>query len=68
MEERGQTLASTRNHAKLILWELDDGRFFVAHGSLNLRRCNAYEQLSLSQDKKLHEFFATYIDEIADQK
>jgi hypothetical protein len=65
LSERGQTLATTRNHAKILCFELNDGRKLVAHGSLNLRRCNAYEQVVLAADADLHDFFASYIDEVA---
>lgn len=65
MTERGQTVATTRNHAKLLCFELSDGRKIVAHGSLNLRRCNAFEQVVLSHDDELYEFFVAFIDEMA---
>jgi hypothetical protein len=65
MAQRGQTVATTRNHAKLLCFDLNDGRKLVAHGSLNLRRCNAYEQVALAHDAALHDFLASYIDEVA---
>lgn len=65
MSARGQTVAKTRNHAKLLCFELSDGRRIVAHGSLNLRRCNAFEQVILSNDAGLHDFFAAFIEDAA---
>ncbi|MEM1027526.1 MAG: hypothetical protein AAGJ38_05535, partial [Planctomycetota bacterium] len=52
-----------RNHAKLMLVRLTDGRHIVAHGSLNLRRCNSFEQIAISQDPDLYDFFAKYIND-----
>ena len=65
LAQRAQTVATTRNHAKLICFTMADGAKLVAHGSLNLRRCNAYEQVALANDDQLHQFFVQYIDEIA---
>ena len=62
LEDRGQALACGRNHAKVMCFDLEDGRTIVTHGSLNLRRCNSYEQISISGDRKLHDFFAEFID------
>ncbi len=66
LESRGHRYAVARNHAKLMLIRLTDGRHFVAHGSLNLRRCNSFEQLVITQDPALYGFFADYIREAAD--
>ena len=65
MRERGQVVKSNRNHCKLLLWHFADGRKFSAHGSLNLRRCNSFEQIAINQDAALHDFFAEYIDDVA---
>jgi hypothetical protein len=63
LTERGQQLAATRNHAKLLCLELADGRRFACHGSLNLRRCNSVEPLAISTDPTLYGFFTSYIQE-----
>ena len=63
MQARGQKVSASRNHAKIITTELSDGRKFVCHGSLNLRRCNAIEQVALSADADLYRFFTDYIKE-----
>ena len=65
VEERSQSLASTRNHAKLICCQMTDDRRFAIHGSLNLRRCNAFEQMIISHDRELYQFFVDYIEEVA---
>lgn len=62
VDERGQCVACTRNHAKLLCFALSDGRRLALHGSLNLRRCNSYEQAMLSHDADLHRFFTDYIE------
>jgi len=48
-----------------MLFDMADGRKFVTHGSLNLRRCNAYEQVVISQDEGLFEFFRKFITAMA---
>ena len=63
--ERGQTITTGQNHCKLFLWHFADGRKFYAHGSLNLRRCNAFEQIAIGQDEATHDFLAGYIDKVA---
>lgn len=57
---RGQ---ANRNHTKVITAELDDGRKFTIHGSLNMRRCHAYEQVHIVNCTKLHDFYAEFLDE-----
>lgn len=65
MTARGQVVAANRNHAKLLLFDMADGRKYVTHGSLNLRRCNAYEQVAISRDDALFEFFRKFIAAMA---
>lgn len=65
MAEREQIVAANRNHAKLMLFDMADGRKFVTHGSLNLRRCNSYEQVVISQDEGLFKFFRKFITAMA---
>lgn len=65
MQSRGQTVKCGRNHAKLMLFELADGRRIAVHGSLNLRRCNSFEQVAISASVELHDFFAAFIDGLA---
>jgi hypothetical protein len=60
---RGHVVAATRNHAKLLLFTFADGSTLTAHGSLNLRRCNAFEQLAITPDPHVHDFFLAYIQE-----
>ncbi len=58
----GRKLGRSRNHAKLLLFELSNGTKYVAHGSLNLRTCRCFEQLVFANSPDLHDFFADYID------
>ncbi len=63
LTDRGQQIANSRNHAKLMLLQLSDNRFIVAHGSLNLRKCNSFEQLVITQDENVFEFFRDFIED-----
>ena len=63
MEPRGQLIAATANHCKLMLFELEDGRTYSIHGSLNFRSCTCFEQMALSPDPVMHGFWAEYIDD-----
>ncbi len=62
---RGQVVANTRNHTKIILIALSDGRRLVVHGSLNLRRCNNFEQVAISNDPQTFDFLAAFIHDAA---
>jgi hypothetical protein len=57
--------AASRTHAKLALFDFHDGGKLVAHGSGNLRCNGNVEQLSLTADAPLHDYFARFIDEYA---
>lgn len=63
LKSRGHRIANTRNHAKLMLIKLSDGRHIVTHGSLNLRRCNSFEQLVITQDRQLYRFFSAFLED-----
>jgi len=63
LESRGQRIAATRNHAKLMVFRLADGRRLCTHGSLNLRRCNSFEQVVITHDAGLCQFFQQFIEE-----
>lgn len=63
LRQRGSRCEVTRNHAKLMLLRLSDGRHIVTHGSLNLRRCSSFEQVVITQDRELFTFFAEFLDD-----
>ena len=62
---RGHRIIVARNHAKLCLFRFADGRHIALHGSLNLRRCNSFEQVAISHDQDTYRFFAEFIEDIA---
>lgn len=63
LESRGSTIAANRNHAKLAIFYLDAGPPIVVHGSLNMSRCASFEQLAISRDPDLADFFSAYISD-----
>lgn len=56
-------ITANRNHTKIVTLELDDGRKFTIHGSLNMRRCLAFEQVHVVHSQELHDFYAEFLDE-----
>jgi hypothetical protein len=65
LTQRDQTCARSRNHAKILCFAMSDGARYVAHGSMNLRSCNNYEQLVLANSPDLYAFFVEYIESLA---
>ena len=65
LHQRAQRLTVARNHAKLSLFKFTDGRHITLHGSLNLRRCNSFEQVAISHHRETFEFFERFIRDIA---
>ncbi len=59
-------IGAQRNHAKTMTFLTTDGRKFYVHGSLNLRRCQAYEQMAFGQDAGTHDFLRQFTHDIAD--
>jgi hypothetical protein len=57
--------AASRTHAKLALFDFTNGVKLVAHGSGNLRCNGNIEQLSLTADPELHDWFAKFVDHYA---
>ncbi len=63
LQARGATLASTRNHAKVI--GMAFGRdAYVVEGSANMRSCNNLEQIILTNNRTLFEFHRRWIQSI----
>jgi len=60
---RGWRVHANRNHTKVVALKFEDGSRVVMHGSLNLRRCHAYEQVFMSRDADLFTFFVDFIRE-----
>lgn len=62
LQARGQELLAMRNHAKLLLFRLEDGRSYVVESSANLRSCRNVEQFALSHDAGLFDFHVAWMD------
>ncbi len=60
---RGGWYCACRNHAKLILAALSDGRRIVIESSANLRSCRATEQFAITSDAGLYQFHEAWIQE-----
>lgn len=53
-------LAVADTHCKTCIFETHDGRFFVMHGSANLRSSSNIEQLCIEESKELYDFNFEY--------
>ena len=63
LDARGQhDYAAARNHAKVQLFGLADGRRLALESSANLRSCRNVEQFSLHHSADLYEFHAGWIE------
>jgi hypothetical protein len=60
---RGQRFIGVRNHTKIMLLALADGRRIVIESSGNLRSCHSMEQSVITQDAGLYEFHRGWIEE-----
>jgi hypothetical protein len=58
---RGQRVAATRSHCKVVTMALADGRRYVLEGSANLRTNRNLEQFCLSRDPELHQHYDTWL-------
>lgn len=65
LAERGQQAVAIRCHAKILLFDLSDGRRFASESSANLRSCNNIEQFCLTHDAELHAFHRQWIEQVA---
>jgi hypothetical protein len=62
LTKRGQRLAFSRNHCKVVCVAASDGRRLVLEGSANLRTNSNIEQFCLVNDPELHDWHATWIE------
>jgi len=60
----GHRIAAIRSHAKILLFELTDGRCFTWESSANLRSCRNIEQATLTHDRDLLDFHREWILEV----
>jgi len=64
LEARGGRLIAVRNHTKLYLFRLADGRHFAAESSSNLRSRGAIEQWTLTHSRELYDFHKGWIEDL----
>ncbi len=62
LNKRGHQVLAMRNHAKVILMKLTDGRKLVVHASANLRSCKNIEQACFENDPDLYDFHRRWVD------
>jgi hypothetical protein len=62
--DRGQRTAAARSHAKVVTMAIADGARYALEGSANLRSNGNREQFTLYRDTTLHDFHATWIDDL----
>jgi hypothetical protein len=67
LEKRGSRAMAARNHCKLQLYGLSDGKRYVMETSANLRSCHMSEQACLMQDAGLYDFHRGWIDSLFDK-
>ena len=63
LAQRGFPCNAVRCHAKVQLFELDDGRAYVIESSANLRSCRNVEQFCLTCDRGLLDFYRGCFDQ-----
>jgi hypothetical protein len=66
LQQRGQRITAARSHAKVIGFDLSDGRKIVVESSANLRSCRNIEQFCMTQSADLYHFHARWIGEVID--
>ena len=64
---RKQRVVAIRSHAKILLFELSDGRRLVIESSANLRSCSNLEQFALTHDAELLAFHKSWIRTLIDK-
>ncbi len=67
LEARGQRVLAMRNHSKVILADLSDGRAIVVESSANLRSCRNVEQFTMTHDRGLLDFHRRWVAEMVER-
>ena len=57
-------IAFCRSHCKICLIETADKRYFIMHGSANMRSSGNIEQFVFEENKELYDFNKSYMDAI----
>lgn len=68
LEQRGQRIGFTRNHAKVTCLDFATAGAFVIETSANLRSCVNFEQFALHNDRALMEYHRGWIIQLLDTK
>lgn len=64
LTSRGHRCVAIRSHAKIVVFDLSDGRQLVIESSANLRSCHNIEAFTLTHDAALAEFHRGWLDEV----
>lgn len=64
IEAFGGWYCTARSHAKVIAAKMTDGRHLVIESSSNLRACRCIEQLTITDDRELYQWWARVMEEI----
>lgn len=64
LTSRGHRCLAMRCHAKLLLFEAEDGRCLTMESSANLRSCRNLEQFVLTHDRSLLHFHRRWMTEM----
>lgn len=67
LEQRGQRIGFTRNHAKVICLDFPTAGAFTVETSANLRSCVNFEQFALHNDAGLMEYHRGWITQLLDK-
>ena len=68
LEERGATIICPRQHTKLILCRLSDGRYVTGEGSANLRSADVVEQVTLFGNPAVYDFHRDWIQRLIEKE
>jgi hypothetical protein len=68
LQQRGQTFASRRTHAKVLAMKLTNRRTVLVESSANLRSCFNIEQLTVFGDPQLYKFHIHWIERLCDER
>ncbi len=64
LKSRGSRAVAIRSHAKILGFELSDGRALTVESSANLRSCHNIEQFTMTNAPELLRFHQSWMDEV----
>jgi hypothetical protein len=68
LRDRGQRVLAIRNHAKLLMAEMDDGTRYTTESSANLRSSVNIEQFAMTRGADLYDFHQGWIEDLFQTK